>query len=219
VPESEQVPLDRVGPRLKSVIARCDAPAATSRAAEQGVDDQSPGLVWKRLPRRPIPDTTRASTRRGRVLQRHRQRPKAAGTRDTRRLRADARGAAGRSPCSQPEGRRARATPIPEAGIGVPSAVRLQLRDFIYVGSSRSRSGFQAASERPGGDPVFQVLRPLREGGPRHAGAGAPERVALALEIAPTGQPSRASGPPSALGCECDLPVRSSDGEQRRTVK
>jgi hypothetical protein len=77
VPEPEQVPLDRVRPRLEPVVARRDAAASAAGTPEQRADDQAPRLTRERLARRSVPAATRngAARRRG-VLQRHRQRPR-----------------------------------------------------------------------------------------------------------------------------------------------
>ena len=98
VAESEQVALDRVGPRLQPIVTRRDTPASTPSPQKQRADDQATRLGRKRLARRPIPATTRNSaTRKRGVLQRHRQRPSARVARQGQRRRADARGAADRT--------------------------------------------------------------------------------------------------------------------------
>jgi hypothetical protein len=58
VTETEEVAFERVGARLEPVIAWRAAPSHAARAPEQRADDESTGLGWKRLARRPVPAAT-----------------------------------------------------------------------------------------------------------------------------------------------------------------
>jgi hypothetical protein len=142
VPEPEEVALDRVRAGLEAVITRCGAAATTPSTPEQRTDDEAPGLGRKRLAQRPVPATTRkGATRRGGLLQLHRQCPSAGVPRDGQHRRADARGAAGRTTVARtaaPSGARR-----PDPRIGDCGSVRraVTVRSGIYVGSCRSRSG------------------------------------------------------------------------------
>jgi hypothetical protein len=95
VPQPEQVALERVRPRLQSVIARRRAAAPAPRPAQQRAHHQSPGLRRQRRDRRPIPTTRRPGRASNRcAIQRHRQRPQASRQRKALRPRTDARGTA-----------------------------------------------------------------------------------------------------------------------------
>ena len=139
VPEAEQVPLDRVRARFQPIVTRRLAAARSSCPAEQGIDDQAPGLGRQRLRRRAIPTTPRpTSGKKGGALQRHRQRPKAPRQHEAPRARADARGTAGKQRTSRGDSaQRARRTdPVRWGWRSVRSAATV--REGIYVGSSRS---------------------------------------------------------------------------------
>jgi hypothetical protein len=90
--EAIRVALQRVHPRLQTIVTGRPTTARPPRAAEQGGHDEPPRFRRQRLARWPIPATA-AKCRR--TIQRHRQRPTALRKQARRRARADARGAAG----------------------------------------------------------------------------------------------------------------------------
>ena len=57
--EPEQVPLDRVEPRLEAIVTGRDASTRTPCATDKGADDETAWLGRKRLARRPVPAATR----------------------------------------------------------------------------------------------------------------------------------------------------------------
>jgi hypothetical protein len=175
MPQPEQVALDRVHPRLQPIITRRPTATPPPRPAQQRAHDQPARLRRDRRARRPISTTTRP-TRRG-ALQRHRQRPKTPTARHTRRPRADARGAAERADRSRKRGSAGARSPRP-SGRGWRSVRQTAtVRSGIYVSSSRSRSGFEAAAEDRARYPVFLVLR-----GPAGAALGSAEGRSAATD-------------------------------------
>jgi hypothetical protein len=166
MPQPEQVPLDRVGARLKPVIAGRRAAALAARPNEQSVDDQAAGLSGQRRARRPIPTTRRRSSpNSGCAIQPHRQRPKTPRQRAARSTRADARGTAGTDPsrrCQYALSAGRNATP---KGPGDPSAARLRFGVRSYVGAHPDRvalSGRKAADEDRAATRSFSFREPSR---------------------------------------------------------
>jgi hypothetical protein len=154
--EPEQVPLDRVRPRLQTIVTRRSAAAREASTREQGGDDQTPGLVRQRLARRPIPTARRSSTRS--AVQRHRQRPKAPRQQAALRTRADARGTAETNRSGRV--RAGRIWPRLRGWRSVRSAATVRCTCICERRPHRvALSGRRAAVGRPGCSPVFRVKR------------------------------------------------------------
>ncbi len=190
VPEPEQIPLQRIHPRLQTIVTRRRAPPRTPCPSQQRVDDQAARLGRQRLDRGPVPRPAPTSAiRRGYAIQRHRQRPTAPRQQTAPRPRADARGAAGETPSDRARhasGAR-RTGPSARGCRSVRRTARVRVT-CICGRSSRSAEWPEGRSGRPGGHPVFLVLRHAYQAGrgtasgdraPRTARASGHERRAV----------------------------------------
>src|SRR4051794_3569827 len=175
VPQTKQVALHRIHPRLDPVVSRRRAPAGAPRAPATRTPPAAPAR-WKRRPPRPIPMTGRPA--RGLLacgFQRHRQRPKTPAITRARWARADARGTAGGASDSRELGSAGARSHSSMRGWD-PFAVRLQLaqaylcapRGAIWRQSRRRKTGLPPGLLRSGADAA---------GGPRHRGQVAAERL------------------------------------------